>query len=104
MYRICFSNCIRSICTKTNSIHSSLHKIRQVIQIVVHQFVPKTSAKNNSKSEKNHPPLSPGMHEYIESVLRRKKQIPYKPYVNKKHVESILGTCKNMTEKRIQLE
>ena len=29
--------------------------------------------------------------------------IPYKPYVRGKHVESILGTCKNMTKKSIQL-
>ncbi len=49
-----FSNCIRSICTKTNknllctnSIHSILHKIGHVIQILVHQFVRKTSAKKN---------------------------------------------------------
>jgi hypothetical protein len=52
-----FSNCIRSICTKTNtnslhtnSIHSFLRKnwmisrkIGHVIQIVVHQFVHKMS-------------------------------------------------------------
>jgi hypothetical protein len=25
--------------------------------------------------------------------------IPYKPFVRGKHVESILGTCKNMTKK-----
>jgi hypothetical protein len=57
------SNCIRSIRTKTNiyslhtnSIHSILRKNRtilrkigQVIQIVVHQFVCKTSTKKNSK-------------------------------------------------------
>jgi hypothetical protein len=56
------SNCIRSICTKTNTnslhtnlIHSILHKnqtisrkIGHVIQIVVHQFVRKTSAEKNS--------------------------------------------------------
>ncbi len=30
--------------------------------------------------------------------------IPYKTYVRKKHVESILGTCKNMTEHSIQFE
>jgi hypothetical protein len=29
--------------------------------------------------------------------------IPYKPYVRGKHVESILGTCKNMTKKYIHL-
>ncbi len=46
------SNCIRSICIKTNtnllhtnSIHSILRKIGHVILIVVHQFVHKTSAK-----------------------------------------------------------
>ncbi len=108
-----FSNCIRSICTKTNtnlihtnSIHSILrknqtilHKIGQVIQIVVHQFVRKMSTKKNPKSENIDPLLSPGMRKYVESVLRRKKLIPYKPYVCKKHVESILGTCKNMTKK-----
>jgi hypothetical protein len=38
------------------------------------------------------------MREYIESVLRRKKLIPYKPYVRGKQVESILGTRKNMTK------
>ncbi len=33
-----------------------------------------------------------------------KKSIPYKTYVREKHVESILGTHKNMTEKIIQFE
>ena len=61
------SNCIGSICTKTNtnslhtnSIHSILHKnwmilhkIGHVIQIVVHQFERIMSAKKNPKSEKN---------------------------------------------------
>jgi hypothetical protein len=48
-----FSNCIRSICTKTNTnllhtnSHSISHKIRHVIQIVICQFVHKTSAKKN---------------------------------------------------------
>ncbi len=110
------SNCIRSICIKTNtnslhtnSIHSILRKNRtisrkigHVIQIVVHQFVHKTSAKKILK--KNGPPLSPGMREYVESVLRSKKLIPYKPYVRRKHVESILGTRENMTKKCIQSE
>ncbi len=64
-----FSNCIRSICTKTNtislhtnSIHSILHKnrtisrkIRQVIQIVVHQFEHKTSTKKNLVCKKSIP-------------------------------------------------
>jgi hypothetical protein len=31
----------------TNLIHSILRKIGHVIQIAVHQFVPKTSAKKN---------------------------------------------------------
>jgi hypothetical protein len=113
-----FSNCIRSICTKTNtnllhtnSIHSilrknwtNLRKIGHVIQIVVHQFVHKMSAKKNSCLKKISPPLSPGTREYVESVLRRKKLIPYKPYVRGDHVESILGTRKNMTKKSIQYE
>jgi hypothetical protein len=43
------------------------------------------------------------MREYIESVLRRTKSIPYKPYVRGKHVESILGTRKNMTKKVFNL-
>jgi hypothetical protein len=48
------SNCIRSICTKTNAnllhtnlIHSILRKIGHMIQIVVHQFVRKTKAEKN---------------------------------------------------------
>jgi hypothetical protein len=48
------SNCIRLICTKTNtkslhtnSIHSISRKIGHVIQIVVHQIVHKTSAEKN---------------------------------------------------------
>jgi hypothetical protein len=66
--RICFdfSNCIRSICTKTNTnllhtnlLHSIMHKIGHVIQIAVHQFVHKTSATKNLKSEKNQPPFIP---------------------------------------------
>jgi hypothetical protein len=44
------------------------------------------------------PHLSPGTREYVESVLRRIKSIPYKTYVGKKHVESMLGTCKNITD------
>jgi hypothetical protein len=81
-----------------------LCKIGHVIQIVVHQFVCKTSAKKFKSLKKIGPPLSPGMQEYVESVLRRKKSILYKPYVRRKHVESILGTCKNMTKKSVQFE
>ncbi len=51
-----YTNCIRSICTKTNTtvlhtnlLHSILRKIGHVIQIVVHQFVRKTSAEKKSK-------------------------------------------------------
>ncbi len=59
-----FSNCIRSIWSKTNtkllhtnSIHSILHKIGHVIQIVVHQFVHKTSAKKNPNPVKKRSPF-----------------------------------------------
>jgi hypothetical protein len=62
------------------------------------------SAEKNSRLKKVGPPLSPGMQEYVESVLRRKKLIPYKPYICGKHVESILGTRKNMTKKCVQFE
>ncbi len=87
-----------------NLIHTILRKIGHVIQIVVHQFVHKTSTKKILSLEKIDPPLSPGTGKYVESVLRRKKMIPYKPYVHKKHVESILGTRKNLTKKSIQFE
>jgi hypothetical protein len=57
-----FSNCIRSICTKTkthllhtNSLHSILCKMGHVIQIVVHQFVHKTSTKKSAlKKNQSH--------------------------------------------------
>jgi hypothetical protein len=75
-----------------------------VIQIVVHQFEHLSSTKKNPTCEKIGPTLSPGMREYVESVLRRKKLIPNIPYVRGKQVESILGTCKKMTEKCIQFE
>jgi hypothetical protein len=42
------------------------------------------------------------MREYVESVLMR-TMIPYKPYVHGDYVESILGTCKNMTKKAFNL-
>ena len=65
-----FSNCIKSICTKTNtnllhtnSIHSILRKIRHVIQIVVHQFEWKMSAKIIPQSVKN---WSPFILRYVE--------------------------------------
>ena len=58
------SNHIRSICTKTNTnslhtnlMHSILRNIGHVIQIVVHQFVCKTSTH---KIEKTHKMWSPG--------------------------------------------
>ncbi len=50
-----FSNCIKSIRTKfdtnflrTNSLHSISGKIGHVQQIVIHQFVHKTSAEKKS--------------------------------------------------------
>jgi hypothetical protein len=81
-----------------------LRKIGHVIQIVVHQFVRKTSTEKHSCLKKIGPPLSPGTREYVESVLRRTKLIPYQPYIRGKHVQSILGTHENMTKKRIQFE
>jgi hypothetical protein len=71
--------------------------------MVLHQFTHKASAKKILQSEKIGPPLSPGTREYTESVLRRKKLIPCKPYVCGKHVESILGTRKNLTKKVFNL-
>jgi hypothetical protein len=62
------------------------------------------SAKKILSLKKIGPPLSPGTREYVESVLRRKKTTPYKPHVHGKHVESILGTCKNISKKCIQFE
>jgi hypothetical protein len=49
------------------------------------------------------PHLSPGTQEYVGSVQRRIILVPYIPYVRRKHVESILGTCKNMTKKVFNL-
>ena len=56
-----------------------LHKIGQVIQIVVHQFVRKMSTKKNPKSENIDPLLSPGMWEQVELVLRTKNHSPTNP-------------------------
>ena len=42
-----------------------------------------------------------------QKILRTffvQNSIPYKTYVREKHLESILGTCKNMTKKSIQFE
>jgi hypothetical protein len=89
---------------QTNLIHSILRKIGQVIQIVVHQFVHKTSAKKNLKSEKNQSPFIPRYAQIRRIGTKEKKMIPNKPYVRKKHVESILGACKNMTKSSIQFE
>jgi hypothetical protein len=49
-------------------------------------------------------PLNPKVHGYIELVQMRKKSTPYKPYIHGKHIESILGTCKNTTKICIQFE
>jgi hypothetical protein len=106
-----YSNCIRLIRTKTNTnllhtnlIHLILRKFGHVIQIVVHQFVCKTSAKKFLSLKKINPPLSPGTRKYVESVLRRKKLISYQPYVCKKQVESILGTFLTHKKQSIQFE
>ncbi len=47
--------------------------------------------------------MTSGTREYVESVLRRKKSIPYKPYIHGKHIESIIGTRENMTKKVFNL-
>jgi hypothetical protein len=105
-----FLNCIRSICTKTNtnllhtnSIHSISRKIGHVIQIVVHQFVRKMSAEK-ILSVKKWSPFIPRYMGICRISTKEKKMIPYKPYVCGKHVESIPGTRKNMTKTIIQLE
>ncbi len=82
------SSCIRSICTKfdtnllhTNSLHSMLpknrtflRKIGHVIQIVVHQFVHKTSAKKISKVWKNWSPFTP-RYAGIRRIITKEKKI-----------------------------
>ncbi len=108
----------RSICTKTNtnslhtnSIHSILHKNRtilhktgHVIQIVVHQFVHKWVPKKILTSENNWSPLIPRYGQIRRISTKEKIMIPYKTYIHKRHVESILGTLKNISENRIQFE
>jgi hypothetical protein len=73
-----------------------------VIQIVVHQFVHEMSAEKNPKSEKNRFPFIPRYAQIRRISTKEKKMIPYKPYVCKKHVESILGTFLTH-EKKINL-
>jgi hypothetical protein len=55
-------------------------------------------------SEKNWSPFIPRYMGIRRISTKEKKMIPYKPYVRGKHVESILGTCKNMIKKCIQFE
>ncbi len=46
------------------------------------------------------------LHDCFSKILRTffvKKLIPYKTYVQEKHVESILGTCNKMTKKVFNL-
>ncbi len=74
-----------------------------VIEIVVHQFVCKMRAKKNPKSEKNQSPFTPRYARIQRISTKEKKRIHYKPYVRRKHVESILRTCKNMTKKVFNL-
>ncbi len=75
-----------------------------MIQILVHQFVRKTSAKKIPKSEKNQSPFIPRYVQIRRISTKEKKMIPYKPNICKKHIESILGTPKNMTKKSIQFK
>jgi hypothetical protein len=96
--KVIISNCIRSICNKTNTNLLHTNSIHSILRKIGH------TPKKSKVGKETDPPLSAGMREYVESVLRRKKMIPYKHYVHKKHVESILGTRKNMTEKCIQFE
>ncbi len=103
------SNCTRSIWTKTNTnllhtkwIHSISCNIGHIIQIVVHQFVRKMIAKKIPVCKKR----SPFILRYAgicRISTKEKKLIPYKPYVCKKHVESILGTRESMSKKVINL-
>jgi hypothetical protein len=59
-WQIYFSHLTNTNFLHTNLLHSILHKIGHVIQIAGHQFVHKTTAKQNSFSlKKNGPPLSP---------------------------------------------
>ncbi len=99
--RICYIQ-IRDIqfCVKNRTI---LRKIGHEIQIVVHQFVHKTSAEKNSCLKKNWSPFTPRYAGIRRISTKEKILIPFKPYVCRKHVESILGTCKNMTKKVFNL-
>ncbi len=57
-------------------IHSVLHKIGHMIQIVVHQFVHKMSAKNIPKSEKNQFPFIPRYAQIRRISTKEKKNDP----------------------------
>ncbi len=68
-FSISITNCIISICKKTNTnslhtnaLHSILCKIGDVIQIVVHWFVCKTTAKKILSLKK----IGPLIHRYME--------------------------------------
>jgi hypothetical protein len=71
-----------------------------VIQIVVHQFEHKTSAKKNP-SEKKWPYLIPRYAGIRRISAKEKKMISNKPHVHGEHVKSILGTI--LHEKKIDL-
>ncbi len=75
-----------------------------MIQIVVHQFVHKTSAKKIPKTVKNWSLFIPRYAGIRRISTKEKKIDPYKPYVRKKHVESILGPFLHMKKQRIQFE
>jgi hypothetical protein len=92
-------NLIQSIPRKNWMI---LHKIGHVIQIVVHQFERKTSAKR-FLSEKNWSPFIPRYAGTRRIGTKEKKMIPYKPHICGKQIESILGTRDNMTKKVFNL-
>ncbi len=82
--------------TNTNSLHIQIRYIQFCVKLdtwnklyYINLYI-KRAPKKNLSWKKINPSLSPGTRKYVESVLRRKKMIPYKPYVHKKHVESIL--------------
>jgi hypothetical protein len=62
----------------------------------------KRAPKKILKSVKKWSPFIPRYAGICRISTKEKKLIPYKPYVLWKHIESILGTCKN--KKSIQFE
>ncbi len=72
-----------SIMQPLQSVQMPIIKYKEYKLLYINLYV-KQVPKKNSCRKKIDPPLSPGTRKYVESVLRRKKLIPYKPYVRKK--------------------